>query len=252
MCLLGVLIYFTATYFDFMTPAASRYEELFEQRKSLAHDLNELNNQYNSENLKLNQISDLNERGLSLQNLKSINGEILGTLAQMIRIDTDMKELSLEGDAYIQTIDVYESDLIKFNLNKLHSEIIDHQIKLNEYYIGEERSNECLNSIDYNKGNNEISDAIYLCIEKIESQINLFNQISADLPVTKEYLDVLNAFWLKNAQLYIAIEARDSNSATSLESEIKSLSSEKELQYEESKNEITAWIQSLESEIAQF
>lgn len=252
MLSLGSLVFLIMSNFSFSGPQEDKFLALFDSRNEIALELADYNSDYQAEAAQLKNIpaSDYLEREISLHKLTLLNNKIILKVDEMLDLDEEMQDLNLEGENYKKIIEIYNSDLEKSKLNSLHSDLLAAQTIVNTYFITDQETGQCLETIDYNQSNVGISNQINTCVKTIEIQIDTIPKNK--LPITSKYLVLHKSFWSNNSELYLAIEQKDSGRADVLRGNIDRIKSELDNERTASTEEIRSFIQKEEDRIENF
>ncbi|MCA9374752.1 hypothetical protein KC622_00305 [Candidatus Dojkabacteria bacterium] len=253
--LLTIIVFIFLTDRNLRKADSEDLDALIQNRQFEVNKLEQLNNEFNLEFDKLNTMTKLKDRKKQLTLLQDLNKGRSEELDKVFDYSEKILKLGNNDDTNI----IRQYDSISRELYFEYDSLLSFDSITNNYYIQAQASNSCFNKINFEDSNKKVVAALEKCINEINKERDLVNDLPYETKETVEYLNKKKEYWQATRSLYAAIEAQDEDQAKTLRKSINTLDKEKDKLRTSSDKEITNLIsihlqeiRSLESTLEQL
>ncbi|MCB9790584.1 hypothetical protein H6764_01025 [Candidatus Nomurabacteria bacterium] len=253
--LLTIIVFIFLTDRNLRKADSEDLDALIQNRQFEVNKLEQLNNEFNLEFDKLNTMTKLKDRKKQLTLLQDLNKGRSEELDKVFDYSEKILKLSNNDDTNI----IRQYDSISRELYFEYDSLLSFDSITNNYYFQAQASNSCFNKINFEDSNKKVVAALEKCINEINKERDLVNDLPYETKETVEYLNKKKEYWQATRSLYAAIEAQDEDQAKTLRKSINTLDKEKDKLRTSSDKEITNLIsihlqeiRSLESTLEQL
>jgi len=211
-----------------ITVDVETYEQLSSQISDGNEKLNLIDDNITSLNETLVSASDLDERKNLLADLSALYTQAILINEQIYYEYEQIATLDL-ADEYIFDA---ENQLIRLDSAtekyRITLERIDRERFTIDFNNSYQSALTCYDGIDLKETSAIISSEVTKCHRLLDDARLIIEPYSANLSVTREYLQLIRSYWDTNVQLYSAIEAQDEAKANQLRTEIDSITTQRQ------------------------